>query len=651
MFDFALDRPKARPTTRVAFDTETFLLGPCVQAPPVVAMGFRVDGGKVNIIAANDTAFDRVVESLFSDRSVLLVAHNARFDVAVLLAHGARFGKAVEWAQMILGAAHDDRVVCTVIRESLLRIAVANPMKMGLKFDLGTCCAEWATPTQPDKTDPWRLKWGTLADCHAREYPADAAKYLVEDVRAVDELYLAQNRKAAWCSDQYRQTRASIALALMSAWGFRTDPIAAQRLVDATEADLAEAAKICTAHGLMRPDGTRNKKAAEARMVAAFEARGLAAPRGDVTEKMAAKDEAALGNVKLDDEACALSQDPVLVAYSKASQATTLLSKAQRFLKPVLQPMFQTLVSTGRTSCSQGADPKPGEAPTAHAAQLQNLPRAEGARECLVARAGRVLCSVDYDSFEMSSWAQVCLDMVGHSVLAQILADPKRDMHVEMAAEIHGMPAADVYALKKTDPKRYKEIRQIGKPANFGLPGGLGAERFVDFARTGYGLTLTTTQAREVKLKWAGLYAEAKPYFAIISERTKGGRYRMTQLRSGRVRGGVGYTDCCNGYFQGLAADAAKEALWRLALEMYATPSSPLHGARAVNFIHDEVILEIPREKLHEAAERQAKVMVGAAQAYMPDVRVSASPAAMLRWTKGADAAHKEGRLVPWEER
>src|SRR5262249_53454326 len=53
---------------------------------------------------------------------------------------------------------------------------------------------------------------------------------------------------------------------------------------------------------------------------------------------------------------------------------------------------------------------------------------------------------------------------------------------------------------------------------------------------------------------------------------------------TGRIRGDVGYTQARNTPFQGLAADGAKLALWRL---LY-------HGFRVVGFIHDELLVELP---------------------------------------------------------
>lgn len=654
VLDFDVNRKKPRPRHVVSFDLETYLMAPCVQAPPAVAMGFSVDGGPVHVVAANDEAFDAIVEELFSNPNYLVVGHNVAFDLAVLMAHGAKRGRSLQWARLVMTALNEDRVVCTMVRERLIRIAMARPQDFAAKYDLGACCERWHTPTQPDKSDPFRLLWGTLAAQHVRDYPPEAVNYLVADVRATAELFGKQASKDPWLLDQYRQTRAAMALHLMTCWGFKTDPVQAAKLVADTEAELQAATATAQAWGLVRPDGTRNKKAAEARMLQVCTDMGLDVPRGKPTAAMLDKDPDCLGNIKLDDEACEATKDEALLAYSKVSQSVTLLAKAQRYLKPVIQASFTSLVNTGRTSCNQGSDPKPGEAPRAHGAQMQNLPRAEGARECFVARPGKKLVSVDYDAFEMSSLAQVWIDKVGYSALAEILADPKRDMHVEMAAKIHGMDPSEVYAMKKTDPKRYKEIRQIGKPANFGLPGGLGARKFVDFCWAGYGLRITEQQAREIKKAWSELYPESVVYFRQISDALAAapdGRYRMRQLRSDRYRGDVGFTDASNGHFQGLAADAAKEALWRLTVEMYCCPHSPLFGARMVAFVHDEAILEVSDAVLHEAAHRQAEVMVEGAKAYMPSVRVSASPAAMARWTKAADAVYKDGRLIAWEDR
>ena len=52
-----------------------------------------------------------------------------------------------------------------------------------------------------------------------------------------------------------------------------------------------------------------------------------------------------------------------------------------------------------------------------------------------------------------------------------------------------------------------------------------------------------------------------------------------------RLRGLCRYTVAANTYFQGLASDASKAALWAVTYECYNVPSSPLYGCRPVIFL------------------------------------------------------------------
>lgn len=275
-----------------------------------------------------------------------------------------------------------------------------------------------------------------------------------------------------------------------------------------------------------------------------------------------------------------------------------------------------------------------------------------GPRECFVARPGHAIVSIDFDSFELRTWSQVCLDLLGYSDMAVVLRDPKRCPHVEMGATLEGIPVAEAYALKKSDPKRYKSMRQAGKLANFGAPGGLGAARLCDLARGTYGLDVTEARAKEILQGWRDLWREAGAYLNYIAELVgpRGSRITIKQLRSGRYRGNVGYCDAANSFFQGLASDAAKAGMVELMYEQYERTESPVYGCRTLAFIHDEVLVEIPLDHLHEAAFRARDVFVAGAQVFVPDVPLTASPAAQLRWSKAAgDPCFIDGRLVTYE--
>jgi DNA polymerase I-like protein with 3'-5' exonuclease and polymerase domains len=113
---------------------------------------------------------------------------------------------------------------------------------------------------------------------------------------------------------------------------------------------------------------------------------------------------------------------------------------------------------------------------------------------------------------------------------------------------------------------------------------------------------------------------------------------------TGRLRANASYTARHNTVFQGLAADGAKLALWLLWRA----------GYRIVNFVHDQVIIEVPiTSDLKEHAEKISQLMVEGMRAVAPSMKVKVEYAATDRWHKGAKAVHdKSGkRLLLWRPR
>jgi hypothetical protein len=175
-------------------------------------------------------------------------------------------------------------------------------------------------------------------------------------------------------------------------------------------------------------------------------------------------------------------------------------------------------------------------------------------------------------------------------------------------------------------------------------------------ARKEYKVKLTLEECYQLRDAWRAEWPEAKDYFAWVNSKLSGPRDSQkghaVHFGSGRVRGNIPYTVYCNTFFQGLAADAAKAAGFEIAREMYSVPDSPLFGSRLVNFVHDEFIAEVPEvpELAHAAAFRLRDIMVAEAQKRIPDIRITAEPALMRRWYKGAKAVYDPGGLLlPWE--
>jgi DNA polymerase I-like protein with 3'-5' exonuclease and polymerase domains len=244
---------------------------------------------------------------------------------------------------------------------------------------------------------------------------------------------------------------------------------------------------------------------------------------------------------------------------------------------------------------------------------------------------------------ELHALAQICLDLFGHSSLAVSL-NAGRDVHLEFALWCAGLEYD--LALKK----EHKDGRQRAKAANFGFPGGMGVARFIATAASDYGVIFTVEEAQALKKRWLAARPEMPKYFQHFSRLLLDKEhFTLKQFRVERWRGKVGYCDGCNGGFQALTADGAKAALFEVSRACYAVPSSPLYGSRPIGFIHDEILTEVPAERLHEAALEKGRIMREQFDRFVPDVPSRTEATAMLRWSKNAEAVYDErGRLVPW---
>jgi DNA polymerase I-like protein with 3'-5' exonuclease and polymerase domains len=416
----------------------------------------------------------------------------------------------------------------------------------------------------------------------------------------------------------------------MSAWGLRTDPVRVEQYATQLQEEYDDIETKLQEAELVRDNGVRDTKAAAAYVTEVCNQLGREVA---LTDKE---------RVKLDKDTLEQLGDELLAHYATFSglkkKIGTDIKLLRKGVETPIQPRFFALVSSGRTSCGDKED----------VGNVQNLPRKKGVRECFVPRDGNVFAAADFDGFELRTGAQCCLNLVGHSALAEAL-NAGKDPHLIVAKDILAIPYEEALSRKK-EPD-VDDARQTGKVANFGFPGGLGFIRLVIFARKQYNVILTEDEAKELKRNWLRLYPEWEDYFSYISKLVGSPGNRIEHLFSGRFRGDMTYTEACNTFFQGLAADAAKAAGFLISKACYVDTHSPLYGCRPVNFIHDEFIVEAPEDTAAEAAEELARLMVVGASPYLPDVPPKAEALLMRRWSKSAYAMRDEaGRLVAWDE-
>ncbi len=669
------------PAGIMALDTETALIGPGVLAPPLVCVSwvYVPAGVPVSLPALRATCealraaqspedMDAIqappgilwglsgpdeglelVASALADVD-MIVGHNLAYDVSVVCEESADLFPA------FVRAYESDRVACTMIRDQLLDVAHGQFRSHEDVDDesgevsfrkVGYSLAELTDRIlgiRLDKSeDGWRMRYSSLAGQPPAEWPVAARSYACLDAWATLAAYVGQTLR--WIetaramadgdeSDFVRRvvggipteglnTRAHWALHRTGGRGLCVDAGPVAELQARLRTTVVELRAKLQESGIYRADGTKDM----ARMrELVTEAYGGDPP---TTEK---------GAVQTSRAIMAEANSPVLQIMAELGKTEKLLSGfvphlAAGLAAPVVA-RYQPLVESMRTSCQSP--------------NVQNLPRVPGVRECFVPRPGFVFASVDFGSEELRTLGQACLDLVGESKLAALYqANPEADPHLAFAAIQLGISESEARA-RKGEPAVAK-ARQDAKPANFGFPGGLGIQKFREFAKATYGAVYDDSEATDLKEAFHAAWPEVRPYQAWCAAQVdEDNRATVETIRTGYVRTWAGrshgtYTSLCNHHFQHLAAAAAKRALW------VASVYGPDRGVFPVAFLHDEIVAEIPEDQGHEGAQWLAQIMVEAHRQVCPDVPGTAEPALMRRWYKSAKPRHNsEGTLIPW---
>lgn len=644
--------------------------------------------GEWEILTGRDKASDLLC---FGVRACdVLVAHNGAYDWGVMM------NEDPEWVDILFHLVETGQVTDTRVRQMLIAIAmddfqydkVAKVSPKG--FSLAYCVLKhFGKDISEDKKDPnaWRLRYSELDGIPVTQWPSKAVSYAAQDATWARRVYLRQSRplkvkthpvvkEDGVVVNEVEQVAAALALHLMAVHGVHTDKEAVEEFSSkVTETanknhEVAKAlgflrvnrCKICGGTGWTGDIGSlkacttcfgQDDETCRAKGVYKFRGKKAFVPSKDnkrlrALVRMAYGDSPPMsspssrfpnGQVKTDADTLKGSGDKALLEYEETLSAQKLLNTYVPILsKGIDKPITSSpnvLVRSGRTSW--------------RGPNFQNPPRADGFRDCFIPREGKIFAAIDYSSLELATLAQVCLQMFGYSQLADLI-NGGTDPHLWFAAKLAGVTYEEAVALKNKGDKTIKERRQNAKIANFGLPGGLGVNTLVVYAK-GFGVDLTFNEADTLIKSWKSSFPEMNEYFKVMSnaDRSTGGSFTLQQLGSNRVRGGCFYTSGCNTLFQGLAADGAKAAMWDLTKAMYTNHHSPLYGVRCWAFIHDEFLFEGPEETAHIWAPEASRLMVAAMRKYTPDVSISAEPALMTRWFKGAEPVYEGDILVPWK--
>lgn len=659
----------------VAIDSETHPIKPGCVAPRMVCVTVDSDEGPQIMLREDGVEKWR---RLLEDDGIEIVGHWVFFDLAVAAAEDPSL------LPLIFRAIDRGRVHCTKIRQMIIDNAEGR-----LKFTWNEETNEWKKQSyhlhvlilrwlhknveaKKKGDDIWRLRFNELENVPLHKWPKDATQYALDD--AIDDLEIF-TKQEAYCAPhglpggrqgEAWQTQAQWALYLAGAWGVRTERRAVKKLKEEVTKEYREHVKTAQKWGLIRKGvkESRNMAAIREAVSAWYGSHDRPMKWTDGGKKgipQIATDREQLTDVECvcgldfkghheDDITC--EEDGIhrgLWAVAEVVRLQKLLSTYIRALERgtevPINSSYNAIVESFRTSCSQGM--KIDGVPLG--TNLQNPPRKHGVRECFIPRPGNVFVFCDFDTLEMLTLAQVCLDLFGYSYIAEA-AKAGRDFHLDFAADMLGISYEEAERRLRAGDQEIADTRQFCKIANYGFAGGMGWRTFVKYAK-GFGTIISPAMAKRLHAGFRKKWREMNDYFAYVGSLI-GNRNRVPVVvdpKSGLYRGQVTYCATANHFFQHRAAMGAKAALYRASKECYVDPSSPLYGCRIWLFAHDEIGMEVPHKgkRASDAAKRLQTIMVEEMQKWCPDVPIGATASMHRRWFKGGKAVYVNGVMLP----
>ena len=243
-------------------------------------------------------------------------------------------------------------------------------------------------------------------------------------------------------------------------------------------------------------------------------------------------------------------------------------------------------------------------------ANLQNCPRKDndpiGVRNFIRADKGNIILSLDFSQIELRVGAFYCRD-------EKMLETYKNggDIHAQTTSVIFNIPFSR--AIDKNAP-RYKERRTIAKNCNFGVFYGLfprGLQRTLKFKA---GLDKNLDECSEIISNLKAGYKGLEVWQRKIKKEASMRGYSETYLGRRRYLPSINsanwnkksFAQRCalNTPIQGTAADILKIAITKILKGL-----SERIWLKPILQIHDELVVELPKEKLSEAINFMKKCM------------------------------------------
>jgi DNA polymerase I-like protein with 3'-5' exonuclease and polymerase domains len=502
----------------LAFDTETEVVD-LHRLIPRLALAAASAGEEANCLIHPDD----VGAFVLAHEPLHFICHHAAFDFWVVEQHlrqrGEEQARKAWWEIAAANRLHD-----SMLLEMLVRLARNDSFPD--PRDLAVVARQYAG-LEISKDDPYRMRYGEILGQDWDRVERGFFEYGVKDAIVTRPAYLALRTQALALVEEFGrhssdilpdaperfgllteaiQVKKAIALAQITRNGMQVD----QQCVRQAEADLrrrlndavACVRKVCP--GLYKTDKEGNL-VCTGKVHTPSKSKGvLVAQLQQVAHEL--KEESGVElPIPLTQKSGQLSastrfwgeyqeQHPFLRHWIEAEELAKLLQFFTHLQADQVHPRYSTLVRTGRTSCT--------------GPNVQQMPRDGAFRQAFVPSPGHYLLAVDYSFIELRTFAATALRRYGWSDMAEVI---KRgvDPHAHTAAMMLGVEPDQFLTWKDNETvvtmgdeevklkERFDKARQMAKPVNFGVPGGLGVASLVGYAHSTYRVDFTVEEAKQ----------------------------------------------------------------------------------------------------------------------------------------------------------
>lgn len=245
----------------------------------------------------------------------------------------------------------------------------------------------------------------------------------------------------------------------------------------------------------------------------------------------------------------------------------------------------------------------------------KHTPWAKKLRRGYISPPGFVMVNWDYAQGEL----KIAACIADEPTMIQAYMDGL-DLHMITGGRINGYDVEDMLGMMeeaKTDKateKLFKSIRQGGKAGNFGLLYGMGANGFREYARTTYGVTLTSEEAENARDSFFELYTKLPDWHT--TSKTIAARDGQIASPLGRVRHlplinspdremkAKAERQAINGQVQSTLSDLTQFSM-ALFAQKYGTPD----GCRFFMMCHDALTAYVREDELDYWIPTVARLM------------------------------------------